>query len=162
MVMEAEHDAPAKTPAPSISSTVIRPYREDDYGSCAALWEDAGLRVHTPQQIRLLLSGAGGALVAEIEDEAGERQLIGAALWSHNGQMAMLWRLTVASAFRGQGIAKRLLHRVEQDARQIGLGGLSLLTRETNHAAQSLYRSQGFHHNTQHQFWGKRLEEQAT
>lgn len=135
----------------------VRAYRPEDYSACAHLWEIAKLRVHTPQQIEALLAGAGGALVAEARDEDGKPRVVGVVLWSHNGDIAMLWRLAVAPEYRKRGIARALIHRAEQDVKAFGLDGICLLTRNTNAAARALYTSEGYTHKEIHEFWGKKL-----
>lgn len=50
----------------------------------------------------------------------------------------------VASAYRGRGLSKRLLGKVEEAAIELGCSKLTLEVLEGNHVAQSAYRSFGF------------------
>jgi GNAT superfamily N-acetyltransferase len=52
--------------------------------------------------------------------------------------------LAVMPAYRGQGIARRLLARVEQEALALGCCKLTLEVLEGNAVARSLYRACGF------------------
>lgn len=52
--------------------------------------------------------------------------------------------ITIASEYRGRGISKRLLAKVEQLARQRGCCKLTLEVLEGNKVAQSLYKAYGF------------------
>jgi ribosomal protein S18 acetylase RimI-like enzyme len=135
----------------------IRPYAPGDFSAMYAVWIEADLHPFTEIEVGRLLNCGGGALVAEVVAPTGETAIIGTLLWSHNGQSAWLWKLAVTQRYRHQGIARRLLRQVEQDAAAIGLSGVSLLTRETNTAAQGLYTREGWKQSTVHQFWGKRL-----
>lgn len=60
-------------------------------------------------------------------------------------RMRRLWILNdlfVASSFRRSGVAKLLMQRAEQHARDTGAVGLTLSTAVNNVSAQQLYRSQ--------------------
>lgn len=52
--------------------------------------------------------------------------------------------VVVLPAFRGQGISKRLLAKVETIARELGCCKLTLEVLEGNHVAQAAYRACGF------------------
>ncbi|MBP0600113.1 GNAT family N-acetyltransferase [Herbaspirillum sp. LeCh32-8] len=52
--------------------------------------------------------------------------------------------LAVMPAYRGQGIARRLLARVEEEARALGCCKITLEVLEGNTVASALYRSCGF------------------
>jgi GNAT superfamily N-acetyltransferase len=62
-------------------------------------------------------------------------------------RMVRFWLLNdlyVRPAFRRRGLARLLVKRAEQYARQTGAAGLTLCTAIDNHAAQELYESEGF------------------
>ncbi|MBD3814989.1 MAG: GNAT family N-acetyltransferase [Halothiobacillus sp.] len=50
----------------------------------------------------------------------------------------------VAPAYRGRGLSKRLLGKVEETAIELGCSKLTLEVLEGNHVAQSAYRALGF------------------
>lgn len=52
--------------------------------------------------------------------------------------------LAVMPAYRGQGVARQLLARIEQEARALGCCKLTLEVLEGNTVARSLYRAVGF------------------
>ncbi|MEQ8665401.1 MAG: GNAT family N-acetyltransferase [Rhodospirillales bacterium] len=52
--------------------------------------------------------------------------------------------ISVESAFRGQGVGRRLLEHVMGEGREAGFDKISLLAFEANSAAVGLYRSLGF------------------
>jgi ribosomal protein S18 acetylase RimI-like enzyme len=54
--------------------------------------------------------------------------------------------LAVISAYRGQGVGRRLLEHVEAKARELGCCKITLEVRQDNHTAQQLYWRVGFKH----------------
>lgn len=71
--------------------------------------------------------------------------------------------LAVIPAYRGRGVGRRLLQRVEAKGRELGCCKLTLEVREDNHTAQQLYRRVGFKHaaseaGTRTWFLERRLE----
>lgn len=52
--------------------------------------------------------------------------------------------LVVAPAYRGRGLSKRLLGKVEETATELGCSKLTLEVLEGNRVAQSAYRAFGF------------------
>lgn len=57
---------------------------------------------------------------------------------------AYLYELFVAEPFRGQGLGRRALELLEQEARAQGLPGIDLNVWGGNESARALYRSAGF------------------
>lgn len=67
--------------------------------------------------------------------------------------------LAVHPDFRGRGIGRELLKRIETHARQTGCCRVSLEVRRDNETAQGLYRSEGFAPGIPPQeFWTKPLD----
>jgi ribosomal protein S18 acetylase RimI-like enzyme len=117
------------------------------------MWGASGQRPFSAQSIEKLMDGAGNALVAEAE--SGE--VVACAFWSHNGDMAFLWRLVVKETYRGQGIARMLVHAVEEEIQQAGFEALGLMVRVPNEPAKCLYRSEGYEHMSNTEYWRKGL-----
>lgn len=63
---------------------------------------------------------------------------------------------TLPSA-RGQGVAAALMQAAEAEARQRGFARMDLSTAHGNHAAQSLYRAQGWQMDQQFRYFNKPL-----
>jgi GNAT superfamily N-acetyltransferase len=82
-------------------------------------------------------SGGGGCVVL------GGR-LVGAVLWAAKENGLYFGRLAVDPAFRGQGIAKRLVAAVEAEARRRGLSRVHLQTRLVLLDNRRLFASCGF------------------
>lgn len=67
--------------------------------------------------------------------------------------------LAVHPDFRGRGIGRELLQRIESHARQTGCCRVSLEVRRDNSTAQKLYQSEGFAAgNPPQEFWIKSLD----
>ena len=177
-------DAPFVLPFPP-APVVVRSYRPADYPVVLRLWEQGNLKPFTAVEIERLMGAGGNALVAvrprllalEGETESGTEQkisghaahgarsgeaveeaVVGVILWSHNGSIGILWRLAVDPNARGLGIATRLLDRAEQEIRELGLAGVSLLTRHANEIARGMYARRGYKWSDHLEFWGKRLD----
>ncbi len=136
----------------------IRSYVPGDYPQVYGVWEEAELHPFTEPEVARLLRCCGGAVVAEATHPDGTVAIVGVALWSHNGQSAWLWKLGVRCRYRHQGVARRLLRQVEREVADADLPSIGLLTRRTNQPARTLYTREGWTNNTQHEFWGKRLD----
>ena len=66
--------------------------------------------------------------------------------------MRAIWILNdlfVASAYRNQGIARKLMHTANHHAHATGAIRLELATQHSNHLAQYLYKSLGYEQDTE-------------
>lgn len=128
----------------------LRPLASNDAAAVAALIRAAfaaqsvvtdpppsALRVTEPDIAAHLQKGEGA--VAEV---AGA--LVGSALWVEQDDRLYLARLAVAPAFRGRGIAKRLIAAAEAAARNAGLPVLRLSTRLALQDNRRLFAACGF------------------
>jgi GNAT superfamily N-acetyltransferase len=60
-------------------------------------------------------------------------------------EIGELRRMYLDAAFRGRGLADRLLERAETEARKLGYGLMALSTAEIQRSALAFYRRNGFH-----------------
>jgi ribosomal protein S18 acetylase RimI-like enzyme len=60
------------------------------------------------------------------------------------GRDAFVDELFVREEFRGRGLGRRAIERVERECRERGVGALHLEVERANTAAQELYRRSGF------------------
>lgn len=82
------------------------------------------------------------------------RRIAGYSITSVDRRGAELVSIAVASRYRGQGIAKRLLRSTLQNLAEAGVRILWLTVRPNNCAAIGLYRGLGFlPHNTVHKYY---------
>lgn len=72
-------------------------------------------------------------------------QIIGMfGIESCNHDTTELRRMYLDYAYRGQGIAQRMLHKAERHARKLGFSEMILSTAEIQQAAVAFYRKSGF------------------
>jgi GNAT superfamily N-acetyltransferase len=130
--------------------TTLRPLTVDDAEAAAALIRRAfaaqplptdppssALR-ETADTIAAALAAGGGAGMV-----AGDA-LVGVVLWAEKDFGLYFGRLAVDPAFRGQGIAKRLVAAVEAEAQRRNLSRVHLQTRLVLLGNRRLFTSCGF------------------
>ncbi len=87
----------------------------------------------------------GRFLVAELEVDGGDWMAVGCAgIRRHGPRSAELKRMFVAEEARGRGIARSLLVRLEDEARDLGYTELRLETGTAQPEAMELYESCGY------------------
>ncbi|MGL4767024.1 MAG: GNAT family N-acetyltransferase [Formosimonas sp.] len=64
--------------------------------------------------------------------------------------------VVVSSAFRGQGVAQKMLNKAEELAQNLGCCKITLEVLASNHKAQASYHTSGYA-DTGMQFWQKKL-----
>lgn len=80
----------------------------------------------------------------QIRGAYAQSKLIGCCALKHGADYGELKRLYVCPHNRGQGVAQRLVHELEQHAKAHGLGWLRLETGVYQPEAQALYKRLGF------------------
>lgn len=93
-----------------------------------------------PAPSEQLLAPRGAFLVARLE---GEAVGCGALLGDGSG-VGSIKRMWVAAEARGQGLGRKILEALEEEARKLGIPVLRLETNRALHEARSLYRAAGF------------------
>ena len=129
-----------------------------DYESVFALWSsiEKGVRTgrsDTPAEIEKKLTRDPDLfLVAEAEGE-----IIGSVIGGYDGRRGLIYHLAVASAFRGRGIASRLMDELELRLQAKGCLKCYLLVAEDNHEVGSYYQERGWQHMNDVRLFGKKL-----
>ncbi len=122
----------------------IQPCQRDDINALVELENQVFdySRISRRNFNRLLRSPAAQILLAKdpIHQLAGYAVI----LTRRNSRYARIYSIAVAPAFRGQGVAKRLVSDVIEMQRQQGRHGLSLEVKLDNKSAIQLYQSFGF------------------
>jgi GNAT superfamily N-acetyltransferase len=85
-----------------------------------------------------------GAFFVAFEDDGATARLIGCAGWRRHGDDAELKRMFTAKAARGRGLGRRLLHTIEESAREFGCKRVILETGDRQPEAIGLYESAGY------------------
>jgi ribosomal protein S18 acetylase RimI-like enzyme len=124
---------------------VIREMTLDDYDAVTRLWAAAGLTFRPlgrdrRERMRVEMGrGTAVFLVAQAADDVEE--IVGVVLGTHDGRRAWINRLAVAPAFRGRGIARRLVRGVEERTEALGIEIVAALVESHNAASLGFFRS---------------------
>lgn len=105
-----------------------------------------GDRLRRSALARLLTRPSADVWVASFEDGTGPAVVVGDAivLYRTGFASARLYTLAVAPSWRGRGVARALLERAEEGAKERGVVALRLEVRVDNEAAIRLYRARGY------------------
>lgn len=95
----------------------------------------------SPRSWRRLLAREGWIWVCEI---GGEMAGAAALLFRKGSSSARLYSLSTAEAFRGRGVARRLVEACARESLEKGCTRLRLEVHHRNDAAIALYRGLGF------------------
>jgi ribosomal protein S18 acetylase RimI-like enzyme len=125
---------------------VLRQFNfSDDYAKVFALWQSAGEGIgiglsDQPEEIEKKLQRDPDLfLVAERDG-----QIVGSVIGGFDGRRGMIYHLAVASEYRRQGLAKRLMEEVESQLRQKGCRKAYLLVKKGNDTAKLFYEAHGW------------------
>lgn len=142
-------------------SVQIRPMKLEDYNAVIALWQRAGLSFEphgrdSRQSLARQLKDSGHLMfVAEAEG-----QIIGTVFGSHDGRKGWINRLAVDPRYRRQGLAHRLIQRVEDALAREGLIIVAALVEATNEPSLKLFRKLGYEERRDIIYFRKFLQDQ--
>ena len=126
----------------------IRPFSLSDYDDVIALWQLSGLTIKSsdslPELEKLYAFASNRFFVAESNDDAGAKRIIGAVIGTFDGRRAWLYHLAVLPKARRRGVASRLVSEIEQHFRASGASKVNLLVEPENVNACQLYKALGF------------------
>jgi ribosomal protein S18 acetylase RimI-like enzyme len=123
----------------------IRELRPEDYDALVALWEAAGLpykpkgrdsREAITHQLKL---PTAIYLVAELDGT-----MVGSVLGTHDGRKGFINRLAVDPAYRGRGIARRLVAEVERRLENLGIEIVEALIEDWNEVSMKVFERLGY------------------
>ena len=123
----------------------IRKFRPEDYDRVLALWQECGLplkprgRDSREEISRQLQLPQVIFLVAEAEG-----LVIGTVLVTHDGRKGWINRLAVDPAFRGRGLAQKLVKEAERELERAGLQIFAALIEEDNLPSIKLFEKLGY------------------
>jgi ribosomal protein S18 acetylase RimI-like enzyme len=121
----------------------IRPFSVADTEAVVELWRETGLtrswndpyqdisRKLTVQPELFLVAEAGG-------------EVVGTVMAGYDGHRGWLYYLASAPARRGEGIARRLVERVEELLLEMGCPKVQLMVRPENGIARGFYAALGY------------------
>ncbi len=123
----------------------IRTMKIEDYDGVYAMWLScAGLRLNNLDDsregiARYLARNSGTCFVAE---ERGE--IIGAILAGHDGRRGYIGHTAVASAYRRQGIGRKLAEAAVEALKAQGINKVNLVVFARNKEGNAFWESLGF------------------
>jgi ribosomal protein S18 acetylase RimI-like enzyme len=135
-----QRDAPA--PKPSAPEIDLRDYRAGDGEALRALWKVAGFRSvgDDDRSLDAFAERNPGLLLVATADGA----VIGSALGGWDGRRGWIYHVAVAEGFRRQGIATRLVRRLEHRLRVAGAPKLNAIVRDENRDATAFWTALGY------------------
>ena len=128
-----------------MSGVTIREFRMGDYEAVLQLWQEADIpsrpagRDSRESLVRELAWGAAQFLVAE-----DEGVVVGAVLGTHDGRKGWVNRLVVAPEHRGRGLARRLVHDVEEALAARGFEIVACLIETPNTGSMRFFEKLGY------------------
>jgi ribosomal protein S18 acetylase RimI-like enzyme len=129
-----------------------------DYARVLALWQGAGegIGIGPSDQLeeieKKVRRDPDLFLVAEADG-----QIVGSVIGGFDGRRGMIYHLAVASEYRRQGLAKRLMDEVEDRLRQKGCRKAYLLVKKGNDTAKIFYETRGWAGMDFVELYGKNL-----
>lgn len=109
------------------------------------LWISAGLSIQRqgrehPESLRKQLNDDHLFFLGAFTDN----KIVGVVIGSHDGRKGWINRLAVLPEFRGEGIARRLIHQCEKEflCRDIGIS--TILIEPGNRDSMELFRLEGY------------------
>jgi GNAT superfamily N-acetyltransferase len=121
----------------------VRPYADDDFAACTALWQRCGLLVwyNDPRRDIALWQQSPCAEIFVAEDAS---RLIGSICCGHDGHRGWLYYVAVDPDHQGRGIGAVLVRRAEEWLGRQGILKIELMVRETNRRVIGFYAALGY------------------
>ncbi|NOZ03483.1 MAG: GNAT family N-acetyltransferase [FCB group bacterium] len=123
----------------------LRKFRIGDYDTLIELWEKSRLpykpkgRDRRDKIERELQAGKALFYVAECDG-----QIVGSIFGTHDGRKGWINRLAVHPEYRGRGIARKLVTRVEEDLNKLGIDIIACLVEGWNHDSINAFKAMGY------------------
>lgn len=134
---------------------VLREIRTADGDALRGLWREAGFRSLGDDDrslARLSRRNPGLVLVAT---QGG--RIVGSALGAWDGRRGWIYHVATAPSHRRQGVASKLVDRVEAGLRDLGCPKVNVVVRDESDGGQDFWAARGYAVKSAHQF-GKELK----
>lgn len=138
----AKDEATAAPKKPREPVILLRDFQPADGDPLRALWKAAGFRSagDDDRSLAAFMARNPGLLVVATADDA----VVGSALGGWDGRRGWIYHVATAKAFRRQGIATRLVRRVEQRLRIAGAPKVNAVVRDENDDARAFWKALGY------------------
>jgi ribosomal protein S18 acetylase RimI-like enzyme len=137
----------------------IRKARREDYDDIVMVWSRAGLH-HQPDG-----RDSRKELEREMEDPEADvlvaiwrGRMIGTIIGTNDGRKGWVNRLAVDLEFRGKGVAKALVDRVEVHFKARSIKIFCCLIDAENEPSQSLFEQAGYDRRSEVVYYSKKLD----
>jgi ribosomal protein S18 acetylase RimI-like enzyme len=140
----------------------IRQIKIDDYEQLLALWSKAGLpfkpkgRDNRKAMAKEMAANPGFFLGAVLDN-----QLVGAVVISCDLRKGWINRLAVNPAYRGRGVAKKLIDESEKTLRKRGVRIFCALIENDNIVSKNLFKKYGYVEHHDITYFSKRDSEEV-
>jgi N-acetylglutamate synthase len=135
----------------------IRDMTIRDYDAVTRVWTEAGL-AYRPQgrdrREKMQVEMERGGALFVVAEAGGE--IVGVTLGTHDGRRGWINRLAVLPGYQRRGIARRLVHTVEERADALGIDIVAALIEEDNEASKAFFRSIDYLGSQDVQYFSKR------
>jgi len=121
----------------------IRPYGDDDFAGCAALWQRCGLSIWYNDPARDIARWQASSN-AEIFVAERDGKVIGTVCCGHDGHRGWLYYVAVEPSLQGAGLGRRLVRYAEDWLGKQGIQKIELLVRPTNRSVIAFYNALGY------------------
>ncbi|MEQ9606441.1 MAG: GNAT family acetyltransferase [Kiloniellaceae bacterium] len=121
----------------------IRPYGDDDFAACAALWQRCGLTVwyNDPARDIALWQQSPNSEIF-VAENAGT--LSGTICCGHDGHRGWLYYVAVDPSDRHHGLGRRLVRHAEAWLHKQGIRKVELMVRQSNRQVIGFYNALGY------------------
>jgi len=121
----------------------IRPYRDDDFAACTALWQRCGLAVwyNDPARDIALWQRSRNAEIF-LAESAGA--VVGSICCGHDGHRGWLYSVAVDPDHQHRGLGTRLVRKAEDWLGRQGILKVELMVREGNRKVIGFYAALGY------------------
>ncbi|MBI5267747.1 MAG: GNAT family N-acetyltransferase [candidate division Zixibacteria bacterium] len=139
----------------------IRRLTIDDYDDIIRVWADAGLEYRpkgrdSRPMVAKEMQFPGAAYFGYYENG----RMIGAVIANYDGRRGWINRLAVDPDCRGRGIAGLLIKEGERFLRSVGAIVMTALIHELNTPSMSCFEKEGYHCQTDFEYFSKKRSEE--
>ena len=135
---------PSTSPcAPDVETMEIRRATASDANSILDLWEVAGAAISktdNPAHVARAIHHPSAVFLLAV----AEGQIVGSLLGGFDGWRGNMYRLAVHPKYRRKGIARSLVHRVEQEFVQWGVTRVTALVERDRRSAVQFWEAVGY------------------
>jgi len=125
----------------------LRKLRIEDYDNIIECWNKSGLHIkvkgrESREPLKKEMQFTGASFIGAFDTENGK--LVGLAIGNYDGRRGWINRLAVLPEYRNQGIATRLIGRLEEFLKNKGAKVIAALIVTENSTSRRLFEKNGY------------------